>query len=404
MNVTDYIENFKKLSIHNRLDPFFEADIDSFYDDPSEFSLSLKRSKTELSLYGEKHVQIRQAFFNKLSLNRRRELFVSKINAANIAEWLFETLKINQDDIVDVFDIGKGRSIYKLSLVNKGAYVLKEKTNNNQYIFNQVAEQFNMPAPKSFFTKQQSQFWELTEFLDEHEVFHSKKESLIEIYAQSAAFGDFIELGDRHFENYISRDNDLVAIDVAHLMEQDNEHWTKKYIAGGLYEVCILQYYIHDLTSFELNLKRFFEAYDDHSKQLFNQKETLKSDLKMIKQIENQWVSLNQFIRHMQHIYNGALIEMFDRICHKNLLENLIDKKVELDEYPELKMYYLADQGRISTFFRSEELSGNIFDQIQKLARDHLGVTQQYFIDYKDALNPFKAQLNDYILKKSLTS
>ena len=73
---------------------------------------------------------------------------------------------------------------------------------------------------------------------------------LIEMYAKAAAFGDFLEVGDRHFENYISRGkNTIIAIDVAHLMEKDNQHWTKKYIAGGLYEICLLQYYMNDRLS-----------------------------------------------------------------------------------------------------------------------------------------------------------
>ena len=351
MNNQDRLNAFKKISIHNRLDPFFEEDIECYYEDPDEFSLVLKRSKTELSLYGSKHVSLRQSFFNELTIDQRRQLFLSKLKSANVYEWVITQLKIKFSDILDVVDIGKGRSIYKICLKNN-AFVIKEKTNNSQFIFNQVAEKFQMPAPKSFFLESTDKFWELTEFLDDQEVFHEKKEALVGICAKSAAFGDFIELGDRHFENYISRDHDLVAIDVTHLMDDDNEHWTKKYVAGGLYEVCILQYYVNDLPSFKYNVETFFNAYFHHAKHLFELKKDIKPDEKTLKQIKKHWVDLNQFIQHMHHIYNESLVEMFDRICYKSLLETLVKKNIELEEYPELKMYYLADQGRISTFFQ----------------------------------------------------
>ena len=116
MNKNKYINEFNKLSIHNRIDPFFEADIDSYYEDDTEFSLVLKRSPSELSLYGEKHVNIRQAFFNKLEKNQRLAMFISKLKAAGIYDWVLESLQIDSKTIKDVIDIGKGRSIYKLML------------------------------------------------------------------------------------------------------------------------------------------------------------------------------------------------------------------------------------------------------------------------------------------------
>ena len=79
---------------------------------------------------------------------------------------------------------------------------------------------FNVPSPKSYFRQNHEKFWELTEFLNEHEVFNSKKDVLIEMYAKAAAFGDFLEVGDRHFENYISRGITIIAIDVAHLIKK----------------------------------------------------------------------------------------------------------------------------------------------------------------------------------------
>ena len=287
--------------------------------------------------------------FNELPIERRVSLCVSKLKAANILDWVLETLSISLSDIVDAVDVGKGRSIYKL-ITNNMAYIIKEKTNNNQFIFNQIATAFNVPSPKSYFRQNHEKFWELTEFLNEHEVFNSKKDVLIEMYAKAAAFGDFLEVGDRHFENYISRGNTIIAIDVAHLMEKDNQHWTKKYIAGGLYEICLLQYYMNDRLSFSSAIEAFFSAYQWHANALFDAKQTIKKTIPFINALNEHWVSSKQFIQHMTDIYMQALNDMLGRICYKSLLQELVIKKVDLESYPELKMYYLADSHRISTF------------------------------------------------------
>jgi hypothetical protein len=304
-------------------------------------------------------------------------------------------LKINQTEIVNVTDIGKGRTIYKLSITNGCHYVIKEKTNNNQAIFNDVATLFSVSSPKSEFYKTGDTFWEITEFLDEQEVFHTKKEELVSIFAKAAAFGDFIELGDRHFENYITRNNSVVAIDVTHLKEADNEHWTKKYIAGGLYEICILQHYSNDPARFSNVLQLFFEAYSKHSYELFNIKDTIESNAPIIKKIKSKWPSSTVFVNHMWGIYSESLNDMFDRICYKSLLQDLVKKNVCLENYQELKMFYLADLNRISTFFRVEELGIDLFSKIRDLSLNHLGVTPQFFQDINQSLSPIRKTLKD---------
>ncbi|MEK9728062.1 MAG: hypothetical protein VW397_08170, partial [Candidatus Margulisiibacteriota bacterium] len=373
----------------------------SYYDDPTEFSLVLKRVSDKLALYGDKHVVIRQNFFNHLSLSRRLALLFQKLTASNIEQWIFQTLNCTKADIINAIDVGKGRSIYKITTKQDKSFVIKQKSNINQQYFNELSSEFLMPAPKSFFTKINGVHWELTEFLDDQQVFHNKKDALIEPFARAAAFGDFIELGDRHFENYITRGKELVAIDVCHLMEPDNEHWTKKYISGGLYEVCILQYYMKDQSSFESGVDAFFRTYQDHAVHLFNLKNQVSINTPYIDKINQQWVSVGQFVQHMNHIYSEAIKEMFRRVCYKSLLTTLVKNDVSLEPYPILKMYYLADLNRISTFFRSEECSESIFDQIQQLSANHLGVTQQYFTDFLQTTKPILDCLENQLLQAS---
>jgi len=396
------IRAFNALSIHNRIDPYFEEDILFYYENNAEFSLELKRSKSELALYGNEHVRLRQAFFNELSQERRRHLCIEKLKSANILDWVLSSLACKEAGIVNVTDIGKGRSIYKLETASNQSYVIKEKANNQQQVFKEMAKQFSMPSPKSFFMKCNEKDWELTEFLDEHEVFTEKKDALVSIYATSAAFGDFIDLGDRHFENYISSGHQLIAIDVSHLLEGDNEHWTRKYIAGGLYEACILQYYIGDEVNFKHYVELFFEAYQTQAMNLFQMKTQLLGDFDWLSTLNHKWVSSQQFVEHMHAIYIPALSEMFDRLTYKSLLRQLVDNNLSLEEYPELKMYYLADDSRISTFFRVEDISKDPFPLIRELSLKYLGISAQYFKDHAHLLSRIKSVLENHWLKPSL--
>ena len=94
MTINNLIKLFNKFTINDRIDPFFNADIDSYFSDDYQFSLNIKRSQ-KVSLYCNDHVDIRQQFFNHLDLNKRLSLFKRKIKAAKIDEWLMSKLKID---------------------------------------------------------------------------------------------------------------------------------------------------------------------------------------------------------------------------------------------------------------------------------------------------------------------
>ena len=393
----ELIEAFNELAINNRIDPFFDADIEQYFEDDQQFSLNIKRSKSKVSLYSSKHVEIRQKFFNNCSEEIQKSVFKKKVTSAGISNWLLDELQIQFADIKSVEDVGKGRTIYKIGLNDNRAFVVKEKTNDLQQQFNQLANAFNIPASRSSFVKVGATFWEVSPFLNEEEVFHYKKDHLFDLYPKTAAFGDFIGLGDRHFENYITRKDQLIAIDVSHLMEPENEHWTKMYISGGLYECCLLQYYMSDQKQFEHYLERFFMEYSKTAHKLLNLMDQIPESSELssaLSYLRSKWKSETQFIQHMQHIYFQSLGVMLDRIPYKTVLQQLVENKVDLNSYPELRMYQLADADRISTFFRIEEESASIFDSIEQLALDHLGVTKQYFTDYKSTMKKIKESMN----------
>jgi hypothetical protein len=385
------LAQFKAVSIHGRIDPFFEADILHFLETPMAFSLNLKRAHHQLALYGVDHVAIRQAFFNNQSCAQRLAIFKQKITAIGLVEWIENALKISVHQLIDVTDIGKGRTIYKLQFSNGVSMVLKEKCNNTQQQLNQLAIQFGVSVGTVHFHNDGHRLWELSEFLNESGVFHLKRSDLLIIYARAAAFGDFIGLGDRHFENYILKEGHLISIDVAHLMDTDNCHWTEKYISGGLYEVCLLQSYIEDgagaITS---AMVLFLTEYSHRMVDLFNQGHHV--DLPQF-----YWVDYRQCLQKMIPSYLPSLMAMFDRLHYKFVLTQLVHQGVSLEAYPELKMYYHADKSRISTFFRSEELSVPIFDQIESLSIDGLGLGQSYFDDKRKSLNNIQKALQSAI-------
>ena len=82
---------------------------------------------------------------------------------------------------------------------------------------------------------------------------------------------------------------------------------------------------------------------------------------------------------------------MLDRLVYKQILQQLKEKNVNLNEYQLLHMYQLADANRLSTFFRVDEESNDVFSQIESLAATYLGVTQQYFTDTNQNINKIKS-------------
>ena len=102
---------------------------------------------------------------------------------------------------------------------------------------------------------------------------------------------------------------------------------------------------------------------------------------------------LAHFLTHMASVYKLALAEMLDRLVYKQLLQQLNDQGVSLRDTPAVHMYQLADQGRLSTFFRLEEETDPILTTIESLANEHLGVSQQYYTDTKRAMARIKERL-----------
>ena len=151
---------FDELSIHDRIDPYFEADIQLF--DSDDGFPWLKRSTTRLALYGEAHVEF-DSNFNSLDPKMKKS-FISKVKKKGLDAWLEATFKIPLNQISHVEDIGKGRSIYKIQVQDQ-AFVLKRNATANQEKYNQIADQFGIASCKATFTKINGVIWELSDYL-----------------------------------------------------------------------------------------------------------------------------------------------------------------------------------------------------------------------------------------------
>ena len=361
MDWTDALAQFRHVSIEGRIAPFSKDDIQEFLDDPHVFSLSLNRSSTHLALYGMCHTQHRQQFFNGLSTPMRCWIVQQKIQAAELADWLCACMGVSLSTLTDATDIGKGRSIYKLTFQNERVMVLKEKHNHMQQQFNGWANQYKWPVGCSYFHTQPTKIWELSTYLAQSDGGNYSTEKVIGMHAKAAALGDVIGLGDRHFENYMLHNGQLVAIDVSYLMDKNNNEWTKKYIAGGLYELCILQDYLTHPTQFEAALRLFFLVYRQQVHDLFDHP-TLLNDVPLA------WHTPEQCVAYAIQHHLSSLQVMIERLPYKRRLAHLVESGVGLEGMPDLTMYYYADHHRRSTFFRCDELATNIMADLDALA------------------------------------
>jgi hypothetical protein len=391
------LEAFNQLAIHDRIDPYFEADIQAYLDDDSQFSLALKRSSQRLSLYGRDHVTIRQKFFNTLPQSARVRVMVSKIRAAGLWSWI-EALGYDVRQLTDVQDIGKGRSVYRLVCHNR-VVVLKEKINVNQVRYNDLTRQFGRQSYRGWFLTGERGHWELCEWLGDTAGVRGLPS--VDMAAQAAAFGDILGVGDRHWDNYIITHNQFVNIDVAHLMAEDNDYWTQVYVCGGLYEVCVLKDYLHDTRQLDGVARSFFSTYYAYAMYLRDRCQQIGQV------IGHKWHNKHAIVNHIRTIYVPALGVMFERMVYKSIVQQLVAQGVDITNHPVVYMYYLADKGGWSVFFRAEAVMSDIIAVITQLARDHLGISAQYFVDYKatvDAAMATIARACDESLAKPLSA
>ena len=96
--------------------------------------------------------------------------------------------------------------------------------------------------------------------------------------------------------------------------------------------------------------------------------------------------SSDYFSKQMR-LYVKGFFESQRRELYKSTLQRLFESDAKtMSEHNLLKMYLLADQGRLSTFLHAEDRPHNVFSEIETLAGRYLGVSASYFRQGNEAV------------------
>ncbi len=349
---------------------------------PDHYNLSLKKARGKGILYGPAHASIRRKIFNGLSISDRIDVVVPKLAYFGILELIqafFESA--NPPEIQDVFDIGMGHSVYCVSTPH-GYVVIKQEDFPNQQFYTYLCTELGYPSFRSsHYVGNRS--WELTEYLGNltFNDYWTQSPSIdwgiwIPQLAEHAAMGDCLGREDRHFENYVVSGDRVLPIDTSGLFGEANEAWGERYIAGGLYEICVLQMFWHDDKVFQQYLELFKVSYHDRFTALqqvnhqlrryihsfFGDNRTLYRHRYLAQRLGASDYPIQQMRR-----YQTGLIECARRRLLRDCIQSLPYEINELSDFPVIKMFRLADQRRTSNMFLLEEWEPRLMVELSAL-------------------------------------
>jgi len=336
-------------------DNFSLTDLEDFLLLPSHFSLNFRKKKGQGILYGLSHAKLRQSFFNKISFLDRKEAFLKKLLFSELNSF-FPSL----DTLKEVTDIGMGSSVYRLDFPEK-SYVLKQRKSSHQKFYTSLLSELGWASFNTIVFKS-NQYFEISDFVSNHtlrDYFFETQESpsLIIQLAKHAALGDFLGKGDRHFENYVLKEGEIVPIDVSILFWPDNDAWILRYAQGGMTEFSWLKRYPEDVLVEKAKI--FFQTYQDTRSFLETKKSLIQELIKQhypedqtvyLDYIERVFLDASHAYRHQQYYIEG-IVESLRLESHKQGLKQMITQTPSSQVSDLLKMYYFADENRASTFF-----------------------------------------------------
>ena len=386
--------------------PFTQTDLDAYFNDPRCFALSLNRDRGCYVLYGKAHAQARRAFFNGLETKDKQRLFLEKVNAAGLQDDLFKTLKLDESVLVDVEDIGMGTSVYRLVFSDGSSFVLKQDCDKHLETYYAVSTLLEAPSLKSYYFKTDlDQFVcmqdlgsvNLGDLLLKQKAYFKQHEALfVKQLATHALLGDFLNRGDRHAENYLIDEQSIYPIDVAYLFYERNAFWTARYVASASYELSVCWDFFTDRAVLNHDRWRLFWMSYKESFDVLKSAQGLKkwpSDLK--KKLDHSFCP-----KEMVSAYLDNVLVMQIRLAFKYVLEALVSQDPDiLNRYALCKMYYYANQDRISAFLHLEEHSQDFFEHLEQLAYENKCVSSSFYKDLLGSLTQEKQQLEMYLKK-----
>jgi hypothetical protein len=399
LTLESYLQEFAEISFTKEFgfEEFELEDILIYLLDDALFNLRLKKDRGKGVLYGHVHVVIRRRMVNDLP----REIIVPTLkrklaqhHISRKISTIFENIYNEENpslEIENILDIGMVHSVYLLEVkaVKQNVYhkfVIKQEELPNQSFFCKLLDSLGWASYKTWhFVDPQGQ-WEISEYLG-HDTLHDvakentikDQQNFIMQLAKQAALGDVTGRGDRHFENYVINNKNLLPIDISFLFWEGNEEWTKKYIAAGMYEFNYFTKFMNDPETFKSSTETFFMFYQQTLQDLKNKESKI---IKIIKQffgtyssstaryiayIQNQLSDIDTYFENIKKLYLEGFEEMKVRLVYKQKLLKLVENNEELVKKDNvLWMYYLADRDRFSCFFLIESFP-NLFERIDKL-------------------------------------
>lgn len=384
------------------LEPFNLNDLLLFLTDETQFDLELKKEKGKGVLYGFQHTDLRANVVNGLPDQVRLEILTRKIEATDVfskkrlKEFGLYSGKSFRDAVVDIRDIGMGHSIY---LVDFGSsqWVIKGRDQSYQTFFSEFLARCEWPSYRTIPVVNNSGRWDVSEYLGDTTLSAHYRTGEVDSFlegqlARHAALGDVMGRGDRHFANYLVYKSALYPIDLSYLFWEDNEEWVSRYVSGGMAEFSGLAIYLDDPSALAEHTESFFKEYYATLEYLKENHLTVLTFIRSFfgpspetdrrcRFVSDRLDDIGRYFESQKRLYLDAFDELCQRIKYKQVLVRIGDRfPALLTEYPVLKMYYLADKGRVSAFFLVKE-SGHdsVFDTIEELGRKFLTLPEGYF-------------------------
>ena len=363
------------------LEPFVLTDVLGYLIDKTRFNLRLNKKSGNQILYGLDHVKIRRGFINNLAHDFKHKILQDKFVYFGLDKKIKALYGTKQEFVyLDFEDIGMGHSVYlvtiKFGQQTPQKIVVKNGGLKYQEFFVHLLRKLSWPSYLSMHFEDSLGKWEIMAYIapdNMNDYLNQKKISneLIKQLGRHAALGDILGRGDRHLENYIVKAQKVFPVDITFLFWEGNETWVEKYISGGAYEV-------NAVGDNPAKLNLFFSTYAQAYAELksksshiiemitrfFNAKDC--DTQRKIKYVQSR-LQNTQYCARQKASYLKGLAEAQRRQPYKKMLDQIYVKEGGLDD-DLLKMYYLANKDRTSSFFLLEERENKVFSQIQSLA------------------------------------
>jgi len=359
-------------------DPFSLEQIQFALTDPCILQFRLNKVRGRGILYGVRHAALRRKLANLYPPTERSWLWQKRLTHAGI--WPYLTQHYAVQNMV-ISDIGMGHTVLHCHPPDApdSGIVLKQEELPHHRLFCHILQALGWANIHSDHTIAQHLGWQITPFIPGETV--SEWASLghspihIPVLAKFAALGDLMGREDRHNENYILGPHGCLPIDTAALYGKHNESWLFKYVSGGLYEISTIAPHLWKNPHDQAPLKQFLTDYNEcHDTLCAIPLSQLVSNIAA----ETSPLQSHGFIAERQtrayrnnrsvH-YKAALANMLHRMASRNLLDMIWETNpASLNAHPTLKMYALAHESRLATFFLAEERPW-IFENLSAVAQ-----------------------------------